>query len=382
MKVLVIGWTKIPHSYAIVNVFQLIHLKKNYPEIELYKHEYTYYNKEWETKTNIKIHNENYVKILESIPDYKGEDVDLVYNITYPYDITRPKQNVPKIVFYTAEFSVLTSNYFKCETESEISKRILEEKMYFHSPSEWSHKGLSHTKNKIITHGVDLEIFKKDKTNRGKIREFYGIKETDILLGNMGAMTRNKGITLILEVLKILVMDFKRVEYKLLLKGTGDLYKTREFLDIYLKELNIPEEVKKHIIFIEDTFTFKMLNNMYNILDLYLSPYIAEGFNLQPLECIATGTTVLLPETGSTEEYQKKIQKVSPESVILIKSKVVQTNVGFQNQLDINDILTGILNLEKPTEKYKELRELIQNELSWDYVSHELYNYFQKVVNE
>jgi glycosyltransferase involved in cell wall biosynthesis len=380
MKVLVVGWTRIPHSYAIVNVFQLIHLLKNYPDLELYKEEYTYFNKDWEKKMDLVLYPKGYENVLESIPVYSGEDIDLVYSITYPYDISVFRYNVPKIVFYTAEFSVLTSNYFTGVDPSVLGSRILENGLYFHSPSQWSFKGLSHTKNKIITHGVDLRIFKKNLHNRKKIREFYNVKDTDILLGNMGAMTRNKGIVLILEALKILVIDLKQTHYKLLLKGTGDLYKTRDFLGIYLKELNCPKEIQDHIIFIEDTLSFETLNEMYNILDLYLSPYIAEGFNLQPLECLSTGVTVMLPETGSTVDYTSNILKVSPDSLVMIPSTIVKSEIGFQNSIDVNCVVNGILNLGKPTQKYKELRELLEKEFSWDCVSHELYKYFQEVM--
>jgi glycosyltransferase involved in cell wall biosynthesis len=378
MKVLFIGWSKIPHSYAIVNVFQIIHLVKNYPEIKLYMEEYPYFNPDWNNKTNLRIYPEEYYKILDSIEIYKDEKVDLVYNITYPYDVSIP--DVPKIVFYTAEFSVLTSSYFTGVLHDDLNNRLQDKDLYFHTPSEWSFRGLAHTKNKCITHGVDTNIFKKTSA-RTKIRNFYGIKDTDTLLGNMGAMTRNKGILLILEALKILVIDLKQTQYKLLLKGTGDLYKTRDFMDIYIKELRIPEVLlEKHIIFIEDTLTFSALNNLYNALDLYLSPYFAEGFNLQPLECLSTGTTVLLPETGSTVDYTSKIIKVSPESLVLIPSNVVKNSMGFQNEINIQDLLNGILNYSEPTKHYDALRNVVQKELSWDYVSHELVSYFKEIL--
>ena len=119
---------------------------------------------------------------------------------------------------------------------------------------------------------------------------------------------------------------------------------------------------------------------MYNALDLYLSPYFAEGFNLQPLECMSTGTTALLPETGSTKDYTDKIHSVSPESLILIPSKVIKTEQGLQNKLEMQDLLNGILHYSEPTKEYNALRKLVTKELSWDYVSHQLYSYMADII--
>ena len=82
--------------------------------------------------------------------------------------------------------------------------------IYFVSPSECSSCGLikyniNKNRNRIITHGVDSSIFKKDTRNRNKIRATYNIKDTDILLLCIGAMTTNKGIILILQILNVLV---------------------------------------------------------------------------------------------------------------------------------------------------------------------------------
>lgn len=375
MRILVVGWTKVPHSYAIVNSFQLVHLKKNFPNVTFYKQEYKYFNPEWKEKD---IYPKEYTEILNSIPVYNNEPIDLVYSITYPYDLSEPIKDVPKVVFYTAEFSTLTTDYF---TGSEnVPKRIHDPSLYFHSPSKWSHRGLENTKNYMITHGVDTRLFYKDKTYTSEIRKLYGVKETDILLGNMGAMTRNKGIVLLLQTLKVLVVDLKLKNYKLLLKGTGDLYKTKDFLKIYIDELQLPEEVLEHIIFTQDTLSFYAMNHMYNAIDLYVSPYFAEGFNLQPLECLSTGTTVILPETGSTVDYTSKVMKVSPDSVIQLPSKVVFIDNKYQNELNLDDLLNCIINYAKPTEKYHELRKLIEKELSWDYVSKKLHDLFKEIV--
>ena len=44
LNILIIGWFNIPHSYAIVNCFQTIHLLKKYNQkLNIYIKEYKYF---------------------------------------------------------------------------------------------------------------------------------------------------------------------------------------------------------------------------------------------------------------------------------------------------------------------------------------------------
>ena len=89
---------------------------------------------------------------------------------------------------------------------------------------------------------------------------------------------------------------------------------------------------------------------------------------------------MILPETGSTVDYTSKVIKVSPDSVIQLPSKVVFNDNKYQNELNLDDLLNCIINYTKPTEKYYELRQLIERELSWDYVSKELHDLFKEII--
>ena len=74
-----------------------------------------------------------------------------------------------------------------------------------------------------------------DNTVRNSIRKMYNIKEDDILMINIGAMTTNKGILLVIESLHILVNKMGKKEYKLMLKGSDDLYQCQLFLENYFE---------------------------------------------------------------------------------------------------------------------------------------------------
>lgn len=423
LKVLFQSWIYIPHSYALVNCFQLVHLYKNYGpngiisknKIDFYVEEMPYYRSEWNNKKKL-VYNQEYCDILKKLKIYNGEPIDLIYRQTYPYNITASELNVdiPKCVFYTSEFrEYLTKNYFtvatppNVELTDEYITQYLKQfnNIYFTSPSDWSSKGLlkyniETGRNRIITHGVDTDIFRKDHTKRNLIRQKYNIDDNDILLMCIGAMTTNKGIILILQILNILVHQLKKSNYKLLLKGTGDLYQCKEFLEQYFETIvkagamtqtEIDNLYTNHIIFTEKTISYSLMNDLYNASDLYISPYLAEGYNLAPHENLAAGCDVLVPETGSTKEYIEAIyNNGGSEFIHYVKSKVITLDNGMvQNNIELQDLFNTMMSFEnKLTERrkngdnrnYTQMQNYIEKELSWNKVSTLLVDYFEDIV--
>ena len=94
LKLLVRGWTQIPHSYAIICCFQIIHLYLNYgPDgkikrnaIDIYIEEAPYFNPEWNNKKKW-VYSEEYNNILKNLKVYNNESIDIMYSVTYPYNI-------------------------------------------------------------------------------------------------------------------------------------------------------------------------------------------------------------------------------------------------------------------------------------------------------
>jgi glycosyltransferase involved in cell wall biosynthesis len=415
IKILFRGWFNIPHSYSMVNCFQIVHLYKRYKDnIEFYITEMPYFREQWNSAKKL-VYTDEYNEIITNFKTWSGEEIDLIYSITYPYNMTMEKLNdkvIPKCVFYTSEFATLETTYFSCEpsltTDNSIRDYIKNnKKLYMTSPSMWSSMGmkkygLNDYRNRIITHGVDNTIFKYDISQRQKIRSFYKVKDDDILLINIGSMTKNKGMMYILQILNILVNRLGRKYYKLLLKGTGDLYESKVFLELYFEELRkanaITQEemnilLTENIIFTDKTVSYDKINDLFNAADLYLSPYLAEGFNLTPLEALASGLPVMISQTGSTKEYMSDIyNNGGNEHIIYIESQVVDTNGYKQNNIDF----LNLLNLFEQTENrirdiknkrenggmdtYKSMKEFIEKEYSWDKVAELMFDYFKYIV--
>ena len=420
-KILFQGWSQIPHSYAIVNCFQLIHLYKNYGpnglitpnKLDIYVEEMNYYRPEWNNNKKL-VYSKEYNEIILNLKKYNGEKVDLIYRITYPYNITVNNENIniPKCVFYTSEFKdYLTTDYFTVNSGIQLNDQFFIgylkqfNNIYFTSPSIWSSCGMnkfqvSKDRNRIITHGVDTSVFKKNSINRNKIRELYNIKDTDILCLCIGAMTTNKGIILILQILNILVHQFKKTNYKLLLKGSGDLYQCKLFLEKYFEDivqsgaitqLEMDNLYNNNIIFTEKTLSYNTINDLYNSADIYLSPYLAEGFGLVPLECLAAGCDVLLPKTGSTKEYAQDIyDNGGSEYIHYTESKVIKLDNGMsQNSIELQDLLNTLISFENKlilrrengdNRNYLTIKKYIEKKYSWNKVSELMMNYFQDII--
>lgn len=423
LNVLFEGWTHIPHSYAIVNCFQLIHLWKNHKDdINFYVDEKEYYRQEWNEKKKLVYTNE-YNDLLCNKEIFKPIDmnnlpeIDIIYRITYPYDITMTEwnRNKPVCVFYTSEFSKLDTNYFKIGVPPNIQLDDNYIKTYlnhfknisFTSPSIWSALGMKKyidepdniftKRNEIISHGVDTTLFYKESNEiRQTVRKHYNINDDEILLLNMGAMTKNKGIMYILQILNILVNKLNKKYFKLLLKGTSDLYQTKQFLESYFEELQNEQVITKdemnylltnNIIFTEKTLTFKQIRYLYNAADLYISPYIAEGFNLCCLEALACGLNVLVPKTGSTKEYIEDIyNNGGNNNIYYVNSEVANIGENLKiNSIDGNHLLSVCLEFEKKHKNVVDqtrMFEFIKKQYSWDAISHQLYNHLYSLAKQ
>lgn len=414
INILFYSWKDIPHSYGIVSAFLLIHLYKNYGPngkikkngVTLLVQEAPYFRPHWIKKLT---YTDEYNNILNNLKIWdKKEKIDIIYSQTYPYDITR--ENVPKIVFYTSEFSKLSKDYFLLRNISNFDLNFIKnylnenDNIYFTSPSKWSENGMKELlydddRNRIITHGVDTSIFKKHNDNnfiRDKIRKKYNIQQDDILLINIGAMTTNKGILLILEALHILVNKNNKKQYKLMLKGSGELYSCKQFLLQYFEHFqnhnimnnaDIDNLLNNHIIFTEKMLNFNTINDLFNASDLYISPYLAEGFGLTMLEALSSGLRILVPQTGSTSDYinqilNSEIHEQAKNYIYFVNSYVSCDGNGLmQNNISVNDLIHSInsINFNKNISE-TEIVNYIDKHLSWNYVSTLLYEYIIDIL--
>lgn len=409
------GWFGIPHSYAVVMCFEIIHLYKKYKDqINFYIHEDKYYGSFWTKKPLDDIYPKEYADILKGLKVYNNEKVDLVYRIVFPYNVSNIRKDCKYCVFYTSEFCYLKDvSYFKSDSSNNKIENVIKDiktkkNLYFTGPSKWSIQGLAkhgipNDHNVVVSHGVDFGIFYVDSKLRKQTRDKYNIKDNEILLMNIGAMSGNKGIIYILLVFYILVIEFKMNNLKLLLKGIKDLYNSKDMFSSYIIQLvnnnglkvdKFNELMTNNIIFTTDSMNFDTLRSLYNACDFYVSPYLAEGFGLTPLEAISCGANLIITSTGSTSDYVDDIfdnyySKLSQNNaavqskIFKIKSKIEDdgekciNNIDVQNLLDI--LVQGINNYKYNVDE--SLIKYLQNNFSWDTMVDKKFEYFKKIIN-
>jgi glycosyltransferase involved in cell wall biosynthesis len=283
--------------------------------------------------------------------------------------------------------------YFKPRFNNieEINTHLLQNKnLYFTTPSLWSSNGMTlnydinEKRNRIIPHGSDANIFKRlSSQTRDNIRANLGITKDTIVLGLFGAMTQNKGIHHLLIAFSNIISVHARTNYKLMLKGNDNLYNSKNNVEMVLNALNLPAKILEYILFIGDTIPFSTMNYMYNIVDLYVSPYMAEGFNLSPLEALSTGTRVLVPRTGSTVKYIYDIKQNGGNDFITYVDSTINKNIAGQSYNNINDadLVSAILSVDFSRElDPSTMISYINKEYSWHKACESLYEYFLYII--
>ena len=153
--------------------------------------------------------------------------------------------------------------------------------------------------------------------------------------------------------------------------------------------------LSNHIIFTDKTLSYTKINDLFNAADLYLSPYLAEGFNLTCLESLSAGLPVMAPKTGSTKEYMNDIYNNGGQKYInYIESRVIDVGNNMkQNEITMESLLQAILGNEESIKQmqvsrnsdnlpeYENMKNYIRNNYSWSKVSELLYDYFKYIVN-
>lgn len=373
---------------------QLVNLYKNHKyKIDIYVQEPEYYSPNW-SRNSQSLYSEEYTEILQGLRPWNGEHIDLIYSISFPYDVTTVG-NTPKCVFYTCELQTLDNVYFKPQfaNNQDIKTHLhSQSRLYFTTPSIWSGCGMEKmfnipmSRNRLISHGTDSNIFKPVSTNsRDAMRQYLGVSSDTILLGMFGSMTQNKGIHTLLNAFYNIVCIQGKTNYKLLLKGSNNLYESQQNVENLLKKFQHPYQILNNIIFIGATLTFSICNDLYNAVDIYVSPYMAEGFNLSPLEALTAGRRVIIPRTGSTEQYMNDIYSNGGSDFITYVNSVVVRNVIGQcyNQIEEADLISAILSIDTRTNlDPTRMIEYISKDHSWSRAADLLYEYFLYILED
>lgn len=397
MRILVEGWTNCPHSYAIVNVYQLVALSK-LPDVKLYLKEMELFRKEWPTfqsLVGLMLTDEENATVKAIEPYKEGTKVDIVYRISFPHNITPSPDRVPVVVFYTAEFKKLDPVNFTPGTGDfdTLVTLMKKGKVAAVTPSKWSRDAFSRKTRakcgnflKVVPHGVDVKKFYPDELGRATLRTALGISPSDVVFLNVGAMTGNKNIPSIIQAFYELCQ--KKPNVRLLLKGINSLYDCERAVYQQLSMMfrvgkMTPEIFEKcvgsRITYLDGPMGYSSLRELYNVADAYVSPYIAEGFNMPVLEAQACGTPLIISGGGPTADF------VHPDCAIVLPTEENAAEGYHRLDTKWEDIHSAMLRIVEDGPSISKTCKVVgpahvQENYTWDIVAGKLVRYFTSLI--
>ena len=302
-KILVEGWRFVPHSYACVNMWQCLELMRR-DDVDLCFHDRPYYNPEW--TPFYRLFAPEATAALGSMPSFSGGAVpDVLLRIEYPFSFT-PGSASRLFVFGTAEHGMVKPTMLTGETP--LREALAESEAVVVTPSNWSKAGFLRSgapaeRIVVVPHGVDTDVFLPfPAEERANLRKRLSWQDSFVFL-NTGTMIGNKGIRYLLKAFAVLQQRYPHL--KLCLKGLDTLYQSQKRLQ-ECTDLLTAEEIaliQPALYYSGETVPFSDMAGLYNACDAYVSPYIAEGFNLPVLEAAACGTPVICTAGGPTDDF-------------------------------------------------------------------------------
>jgi predicted O-linked N-acetylglucosamine transferase (SPINDLY family) len=305
LKVLVRGWRGLNHSYAMVNQQQLAVLTRQ-PNIQLC-HQDLPMLANWTRNRNGSGLKPDVVDKIETIPDWKGESVDVCYSIASPLNLFAGSAR-SDLTFMVTEFGPTAETFIHTGGSGAVytqgNRRVV-------TPSQWSRRkfveaGLDPDRISVVPHGVDMTIFSPlSRDDRFATRRSLGLATDDFALLNVGGSFWNKGIDLLVRAYATLRRQHPHL--RLILKDNRTLYgrTSEEIIAGVQREFPglLTDNLLRGIVTVPGTLELSQLAQLYGAADVYVSPYRAEGFNLPVLEAMACGLRCVVTGGGATDDF-------------------------------------------------------------------------------
>lgn len=173
---------------------------------------------------------------------------------------------------------------FKLKRKYFANKNII-----YVTPSHWLEQicRKSYLKNEtihVIENGINIECYKPLEQKR--LREKYEVTEEKVVLFFTATVVQNqgKGLQYLLEALKKIP---NRENYVLFVAGKGEVTEKLQGFTV------------RHMGFINNA---ELMNEMYNLADIYITTSMADTFPCTVLEAAAAGTAVIAFTSGGIAE--------------------------------------------------------------------------------
>ncbi|MEG4271325.1 MULTISPECIES: glycosyltransferase family 4 protein [unclassified Microcoleus] len=268
-----------------------------------------YIDPAWETKISLFDRpNETLLRSIKSPGVNQSADVTL--RMYCPWDFSA-SSSAQTWVFAATEWGIVTSSVLQAMGVKSIAQTPVNSETKIITPSGWSKAGLIRSgveadRIAVVPLGVDAQIYYPAAGDRRQsLRQSLGWSNYFIFL-NIGGQTDRKGIRPLLKAFAAVVDKYP--DARLVLKGSELLYPSRdEIAKACRVVLNDAERARvlPRLIYSGSQLSFAQIAEFYQAADVYVSPYLAEGFNLPVLEAAACGLPIICTEGGATEDFTR-----------------------------------------------------------------------------
>lgn len=308
MRIIVEGWRFVPHSFAIVNQFQLLELLRR-SNVELFHRDMPYFDPEWQPQRGLFAAAEE--DALSRIPTPDATlPADVVLRMFMPYNL-KPSTARRTCVFATTEWGIVQKLMLQLMGVPAFWDAHHNSDTIIVTPSHWSRQGFLRSgadpaRVVVVPHGVDTRVFHPlPDAERAVLRQQRGVNDCFVFL-NIGVMTWNKGVRPLLKAFAAVVERYPHA--RLILKGTEAIRRSRDFiLDAMHGILTKAQaaQVIPRLAYIGENLSAGELAKLHQIADAYIAPYLAEGFNMPVLEAAACGLPIVCTRGGATDDFTR-----------------------------------------------------------------------------
>ncbi|PPT06401.1 glycosyl transferase group 1 [Geitlerinema sp. FC II] len=306
MKLFVEGWRYISQSYAVVNQFQLLELLKR-SHVNLFHREMPYLQN-WQPTAGLLSPGEE--TALRNIPQPSGY-ADVLLRMQMPFNLKPASEASQTVVFGLTEYGKVHNAMLSAMGVSDFKQAYRETDTVIVTSSEWSRQGFIASGTEpsrvvVVPLGVDTQRCRPLPPDKRKaLRRELGIDNYFVFL-NVSSLHPRKGIRPLLKAFSR--ASDRHPEARLILKGTSSLYESQKYVLDALEEMLTPQERERtipRISYIGKDLSFEEVIRLHQAADVYVSPYLAEGFNLPVLEAIACGNPVICTAGGPTDDFTR-----------------------------------------------------------------------------
>ncbi len=307
MRIIVEGWRFLPHSYSLINQFLLLELLDR-PQIQLFHRDMPYVTDNWQPVSGLL--GESRERKLHFIPKpTPDESADAILRVYCPFNLaSSPAKRT--VMFGCTEWGIVPQTILRGMGVSSFREAHANSDTIIVTASHWSRDGFIRSgadpdRVVVIPLGVDTHFYKPASLERRQaLRQEFGLEGKFVFFKNGLLFNNRHGVARLLKAFAAIVEKFP--DARLIFKGRDYLFESRqEIAKLCSKTLTETEckNVQSRLTYIGKNLSCSDLASLYHIADAYVSPYLAEGFNLPVLEAAACGLPVICTQGGPTDDF-------------------------------------------------------------------------------